>query len=92
MTANVTRNASRHRFETETDGQTAVLAYSQTGDRLALTHTEVPHPLSGKGVGSALVRFALDYAREHNLRVVPDCPFVARFIERHREYADLVAR
>lgn len=91
MDSKVTRNEQRQRFEMAAEGQTAILEYRQSGNRLALTHTEVPEGMSGKGRGSALVRFALDYAREHRLHVAPDCPFVARFIERHREYKDLVA-
>jgi predicted GNAT family acetyltransferase len=48
--------------------------------------------VEGSGVGSALVAGALDDIRSRGLRVVPLCPFVAAFIRRHSEYADLVAR
>ena len=91
MAAHVTRNPDRQRFETEAAGGTAVLEYKQAGDRITLTHTEVPEPARGQGIAQDLARSALDYARQHNLRVVPQCPVVARFIERHRDYEDLVA-
>jgi predicted GNAT family acetyltransferase len=91
MANTVTQNPGRNRFEVEVDGQTAVLEYQQRGERLALTHTEVPAQLSGKGIGSMLTEYALTYAREHGLRVEPECPFVARYIEGHPEYRELVA-
>ncbi len=57
---------------------------------IILTHTEVPEEMEGHGVGSTLVRHALDDARERGLVVQPQCPFVRSYIERHDEYADLV--
>lgn len=78
------------RFTAHADGGVAVLEYRREGDRLRLVHTGVPEALEGKGVGSRLVRFALDQARERGLKVWPDCPFVAAYIRRHPEYLDLV--
>ncbi len=52
-------------------------------------HTEVPKELGGKGIGSALARGLLDIARAQGLKVVPKCPFVAGYIGKHPEYADL---
>jgi hypothetical protein len=54
-------------------------------------HTEVPEALSGQGVGSRLVRGALDLIRAEGLMVVPSCSFVAAWIGKHPDYADLVA-
>lgn len=65
-------------------------AYRREGDRITFTHTVVEPEYEGEGVGSALVRAALDDARSAGLRVVPQCPFVAAWIERHADYADLV--
>ena len=50
-----------------------------------------PPAIEGHGVGSKLVRGALDAARDQGLRVVPQCPFVAAYIKRHPEYEDLLA-
>ena len=85
----VTRNDARHRFEATVDGHTAVLTYRETGDRVALIHTEVTPELRGRGIADALARAALDDARSRGLRVRPFCPFVQAFITRHPEYADL---
>jgi len=84
------RNDEKRRFEAELDGYVAYSDFHQLGDRLTFLHTEVPREVEGRGVGSGLIRWALDRARRENLHVVPICPFVASFIRRHREYADLV--
>jgi uncharacterized protein len=53
-------------------------------------HTEVPPALNGKGIGSALARGLLDIARAEDMKIVPLCPFVAAYITKHPEYADLL--
>ena len=65
-------------------------AYQRRGDQVVFTHTEVDPDAEGGGVGSTLVRGALDDVRAHGLRVVPRCSFVRGYIERHPDYADLV--
>ena len=64
--------------------------YELDDDVITFTHTEVDPEFEGQGVGSALARYALDQAREAGLRVRPLCPFIARWIRRHPDYADLV--
>ena len=59
--------------------------------RIAFTHTEVDEALEGRGLGSRLVATALEDARREGLEVVPLCPFVAAYIDRHPEYQDIVA-
>ena len=86
----VQHEPSFHRFAIDVDGQTAVLNYRQEGDTLYLVHTEVPAELEGKGIGGRLAKAGLNYAREHQLKVVPRCPFVASYLERHPEFQDLV--
>lgn len=65
-------------------------AYRRESDRITFTHTVVEPEHEGAGVGSALARAALDGARAAGLRVVPQCPFIAAWIRRHKDYADLV--
>ncbi len=65
-------------------------AYRREGDRITFTHTVVEPEREGEGIGSALARAALDDARSAGLRVVPQCPFVADWIARHPDDADLV--
>jgi uncharacterized protein len=68
----------------------ATARYARDGDTLTLLSTHVPESAEGGGVGSALARAALDHARDHGLRVVPRCPFMAAYIKRHPEYGDLL--
>jgi predicted GNAT family acetyltransferase len=88
MTA--THDAERQRFTLPTPGGEAFLAYALGKTRIALLHTEVPPRSEGQGVGGALVQSAMDYARAHDLRVLPYCPFVQAWLTRHDDYADLV--
>jgi predicted GNAT family acetyltransferase len=91
MTTEVHDNPSKLRYEITVDGVVAGFAqYVRKGGRLVFTHTEIDDAFEGKGLGSILARGALDDARAHGHPVVPLCPFIASFIERHPEYADLV--
>lgn len=83
-------NPDQSRFEARLDGQIAVSEYKLAGKTIIFTHTEVPKSLEGRGVGSALIRGALEHARDHAYGVAPICPFVAAYIRRHQEYQDLV--
>jgi predicted GNAT family acetyltransferase len=83
----VVRNDEEHRYELSVDDALAVLQYRLNGERLVLVHTEVPETLEGRGVGSRLVRAAIDDARESNLIVVPMCPFARAWLERHPDVA-----
>ncbi len=65
--------------------------YERRGDTLVFTHTEVDQDSDRSGLGSTLVRAALDDVRANGGTVVPKCSFVREWIERHEEYADLVA-
>jgi predicted GNAT family acetyltransferase len=86
-------NTAAARYELATDAGMAFLAYRDTslGHRI-LAHTEVPRAVERRGLGTRLVVAALDDARAHDRRIVPACPFVKSYIERHKEYEDLVAR
>ena len=67
-----------------------IAAYQRRGDTVVFTHTEVDPDAGESGLGSRLVRAALDDVRSKGEKVVPQCPFVRGWIERHQEYADLV--
>ncbi len=88
--AGVRNNAAANRFEIEVEGGLAVSNYIIRGHTIYFVHTEVPPSLEGQGIGNTLARASLDYARANNLRVVPQCPFIAAFINRHEEYQNLV--
>ncbi|MDQ2758196.1 MAG: N-acetyltransferase [Actinomycetota bacterium] len=80
-----------HRYEALTEGSVAgFAAYRLSDGVVTFTHTEVDPALEGHGVGTVLARAALDDARSRGLAVVPLCPFIASWIERHPDYADLL--
>ena len=88
----VRKNPDRPRYElVEFDDVVGVADYRETGDRLVFDHTEIARALRGTGRGSQLVRGALDSVRTEGKTVVPQCWFVAEFIDHHPEYADLLA-
>jgi predicted GNAT family acetyltransferase len=91
MTSEVRNNEAAHRYELEVDGQVALAAYRLRDGRITFTHTEVPSALEGRGIGSKLVKAALDDVRAKELKVVPACAFVRHYIETHPEMKDLLA-
>ena len=91
MTATVRDNPDQERFEVHVDDALAGLAaYRRRDERIIFTHTEVDDAYEGQGLGSKLAAGALDAARDAGLAVFPECPFIADYIKRHREYVDLV--
>lgn len=85
----ITHNTEKHQFETIVEGHVALVAYNLFNNGINFTHTEVPAALEGKGIGKALAKFVLDYARENHLKVMPLCPFIKGYIDRHPEYWDI---
>ena len=81
----------RHRYEIRVDGALAGYAvYVVKGNRWLFVHTEIADEFEGRGYASTLVREALDDIRARGITIVPLCPFVAAWIERHPDYDDLV--
>jgi len=84
-------NPDRHRFEIDLgDGSFAIAEYTLSAGNIIFPHTEVPDAHEGKGIGTTLIRFALDAARERGLKVIPVCPFFAAYMKKHAEVQDLL--
>ena len=85
-------NPGKHRYEGWCDDELAGFAeYRLTEKLIVFTHTEVDDRFEGRGVGSAIARFALEDVRADGTRqVVPKCPFIRSWIESHPEFASLV--
>ena len=91
MAVEVRDNPEQERYEVSVDGALGGFAqYRSRPGLIAFVHTEVDEGHEGEGLGTQLVTFALDDARARGLEVLPFCPFVNGFIQRHPEYADLV--
>lgn len=88
----VEHEPAEHRFVAHIENELAVLDYSPTGERtLDYYRTYVPPSLRHRGIASQITARALDYALEQGLQVIPSCPFVATFMDRHPEYRSLRA-
>lgn len=85
-------NPDELRYEALVDGEVAgVLFYRAREGEIFLIHTEVDEAFEGQGIGGRLVAGVLEDVRARGLRIVPICPFVRAYLERHPEHADLVA-
>lgn len=84
------RNDSLNRFEVNVEGAMSVLTFRRSPGAVTFIHTEVPPQLEGHGIASRLVKAALEFAASRNLKVRPQCPFVARYIATHQEYQSLL--
>jgi predicted GNAT family acetyltransferase len=90
-TLTVRDNPERHRFEIDLgDGTFAIAEYTLPAGKMMFTHTEVPDAHEGKGIGTMLIRFALDAARERGLKVIPICPFFAAYMQKNTDTHDLL--
>lgn len=86
-------NKERNQYEFHVGEHIPRIEYIRTkNDDIYLTHTEVPIELEGKGIGSSLVKKALEDIKSQNLRLVPLCPFVATYIKRHPEWREIILR
>ena len=92
MSTEITNNPEQSRYEIRLDGKLAGFAeYRQSGQRTVFTHTEIDPAFEGNGLGSALAKGALDDTRAAGHTVLPLCPFIKAYSERHPAYQDLVA-
>ncbi|MEO3814041.1 GNAT family N-acetyltransferase [Sphaerisporangium sp. B11E5] len=88
----VAENKDAHRFEITVEGRLAgFVKYRRRPGQLVFTHTEIAEEFGGKGLGGRLIGAALDAARDAGVKVVPVCPFVGKYVERHPEYRDMMA-
>lgn len=85
----IKHDESRKRFFIPFGDDEAYVSYELNDGVMDLQHTIVPEAEEGRGVGTALAKFALDHARENKLKVRPSCPFIQTYVDRHEEYQDL---
>lgn len=90
MSYDIQHKKAASRFETTVEGSVAYVAYELKPGSIVFTHTIVPDQLSGRGIAGELTKHVLDHAREQKLTVVPQCSYIASWIERHPEYEELL--
>jgi predicted GNAT family acetyltransferase len=84
-------NNGANRFELEVEGHVAFIDYTLKRELLFLIHTEVPEALQGKGIAGIIVQKTFEYAKKNGYQIVPLCPYVRTYLERHPEWKELVA-
>lgn len=92
MKIKIKHDEAHHRFISKIDGRIAKLDYKvvSAGKILDYYHTFVPIELRGHNLGQEIALFALNYAKENHLQIIPHCPFVKRIIQMYPEYEELV--
>jgi predicted GNAT family acetyltransferase len=84
-------NPEKSRFETTVEGHLAEVVYRLEDQQIVLVHTFVPEELAGRGIAGQLAETALNSARQRGLKVVAQCPYIAKYIQKHPEHQDLLA-
>jgi predicted GNAT family acetyltransferase len=83
-------NKATKQYEFHIDGLIPRIMYQKSGDKIFLIHTEVPLELGGKGIANQLVKKVLEDTQKRGLKLVPLCPFVKKYLQRHPEWEFLV--
>ncbi|HNR92482.1 MAG TPA: GNAT family N-acetyltransferase [Dokdonella sp.] len=91
MSIEVNHDRAAQAFVASVDGHRCAIDYALSGKTMTITHTRVPEAVGGRGIAADLTRAALAAVRAEGWKVVPACSYVSSFIERHAEYADLLA-
>ena len=86
----IINNPATHRFEATIGGKTAFVQYKLRPGVMTVLHTEVPQELEGQGIASALSKQVLEYIATENLKLVPLCPYLKGYLQKHPEYQYLV--
>ena len=91
MDVSLRDNAEKHQFELIVDGAQAGLAAYRVRDGVTVVvHSEVDPAYQGKGLGGQLARLTLDHLRSTGARVIPACPFFAKYVSTHHEWDDIL--
>jgi len=91
MEEKVIHEKESERFVINLEGNEVYVEYTMTGNEINLHHTFTDPALRGKGLAAQVVRAALEFAKENNLKVIPTCSYVQAFIAKNKEYQKLVA-
>ena len=91
MDSEFSNNSIRERFELTVEGDKAFIDYRIRNGILYLTHTEVPENMRGNGIGTALVKQALQYIKSKGLQIKSLCPFISEYLQKHPKWNSVVA-
>jgi predicted GNAT family acetyltransferase len=88
----VVNNINQKQFEIHFNDSVAKIPYNFKDDMIALFHTEVPEEMRGNEIATSLAEYALNYAKNNNLKILPYCPFIGKYIKEHLEWKPYVKR
>lgn len=80
------KNETDHHFEMVVGNDKAIIVYKQSGNTITLIHTEVDSALEGQGAATAIIEKTLDYIEKNHFKLIPLCPLVVAYIEKHPEW------
>jgi uncharacterized protein len=87
----VKHNSGEDRFEVDLgDGKIGRTEYFMRDGTYVFVHTEIPPEFGGRGIADKIAKFALDYVQEQGGKVIARCPFMSKYIQRHKEYQPLL--
>lgn len=89
---NIIDNREKNRFEAEIDGHQAIVEYSVKPGILVLEHIEVDQELAGKGIGGEMAESVLLEMELRGLKVIAECPFIKKYIEKHPEWNSILVK
>lgn len=90
MNFEIKHDTEQNRFVSDIEGYEAVVEYRLKDNVIDLYRTFTPLKVRGKGIAGKIVKYALEHAKENNLRVIPTCSYVRGYIERHENYKELL--
>ena len=91
MDFEIKQDKEQNRFVSNVEGYEAVVEYTLKDNVIDLYRTFTPPELRGKGVAGKIVKYALEHAKENNLKVIPTCSYVNGYIKRNEKYKELLA-
>ncbi len=91
MNFEIKQDTEQNRFVSSVEGYETVVEYTLKDNVIDLYRTFTPPELRGMGIAGKTVKYALEHAKENNLKVIPTCPYVKGYIERNENYNELLA-
>ena len=89
-TSLVIHNQAEQRFELRLGDELCRLDYRRSPRKMVIYHTEVPKPFQHRGLAARMTQAALEFARAEKLQVEPRCPYTAAYLQKHRQYDNLL--
>lgn len=91
MMPQLIHNETEHQFEFHMEGKVAFVEYFTEGQKIYLTHTEVPKSLRANGIATELIQQTLGYIKKQHWTLIPQCSFVSAYVNNHPEWHSILS-